>query len=85
MELVVDISHKDFATMHKFLLQVRRALEGFRVLFSFDRLCGLMAALELIDETLPIINKTKAPKKGEIKGTKWKDPHPRRQKNHPRG
>jgi hypothetical protein len=38
--------------MHTFLLQVRRALEGFRVLFSFDRLCGLMAAaLELIDET----------------------------------
>jgi hypothetical protein len=44
-----------------------------------------MAALELIDETLPIINKPKHPKKEEIKGTKWKDPHPRRQKNHPRG
>jgi hypothetical protein len=29
--------------------------------------------------------KTKAPKKGGIQGTKWKDPHPRRQKNHLRG
>jgi hypothetical protein len=29
MELVVGISHKDFATIHNFLLQVRRALEGF--------------------------------------------------------
>jgi hypothetical protein len=37
------------------------------------------------DETLPNINKTKSPKKGGIKGTKWKYPHPRRQKNHLRG
>jgi hypothetical protein len=29
MELVVDISGKDFATMHKCLLQVRRAVEGW--------------------------------------------------------
>jgi hypothetical protein len=28
MELVVDISGKDFATLNNFLLQVRRALEG---------------------------------------------------------
>jgi hypothetical protein len=34
------------------------------------------------DETLPIIEKIKAPKKGGIQGTKWKDPRPRRQKNH---
>ncbi len=27
----------------------------------------------------------KAPKKGGIQGTKWKDSHPRRQKNHLRG
>jgi len=38
------------------------------------------------DETLLIINKPKHPlKKGGIQGTKWKDPHPRRQKNHKRG
>jgi hypothetical protein len=37
------------------------------------------------DETLPIKNKPKHPKKGGIQGTKWKDPHPRRQKNHLRG
>jgi hypothetical protein len=37
-----------------------------------------------IDETLPIINKPKAPNKGVIQGTKWKDPRARRQKNHPR-
>ncbi len=30
-------------------------------------------------------NKTKAPKQGRIQGTKWKDPPPRRQKNHIRG
>jgi hypothetical protein len=34
------------------------------------------------DETLPIKKKTKAPKKGGKQGTKWKDPHPRRQKHH---
>jgi hypothetical protein len=28
---------------------------------------------------------TKAPKKMEKQGTKWKDPCPRRQMNHPRG
>jgi len=37
------------------------------------------------DETLPIINKPKHPKKGGIQGTKWKDLHPRRQKNHLKG
>jgi hypothetical protein len=38
------------------------------------------------DETLPIIYKPKqATKKGEIQGTKRKDPHPRGQKNHLRG
>jgi hypothetical protein len=38
------------------------------------------------DETLPTTGKkkkTKAPKKGGIQGTKWKDPHPRRQMNLP--
>jgi hypothetical protein len=35
-----------------------------------------------IDETLPIINKQKHLKKGGIQGSKWKDSHPRRQKNH---
>jgi hypothetical protein len=30
-------------------------------------------------KTLPIIEKTKAPKKGGTQGTKWKDPRPRRQ------
>jgi hypothetical protein len=39
----------------------------------------------MLDETLPIKYKPKAPKKGEIQGTKWKDPHPGRQKNHLRG
>ncbi len=41
----------------------------------------------LFNETLPIINKQKDPKKGGIQGTKWKDPRPRRQKkkNHLRG
>jgi hypothetical protein len=39
-----------------------------------------------IDETpLPIIYKPKHPKKWEYKGTKWKDPCPRKQKNHLRG
>jgi hypothetical protein len=33
------------------------------------------------DETLPIINKPKHPKKGRIQGTKWKDPHPRKWKD----
>jgi hypothetical protein len=38
------------------------------------------------DETLPTINKPKHPqKKGGIHGTKWKDPHPRKQKNHLKG
>ncbi len=37
------------------------------------------------DETGPIINKPKHPKKGGIQGTKWKDPHPRKQKNQLRG
>ncbi len=37
------------------------------------------------NETLPIINKTKHPKKGGIQGTKWKNPCPRRQKNHLKG
>jgi len=37
------------------------------------------------DETLPIKQKPKHPKTGGIQGTKWKDPRPRRQKNHPRG
>jgi hypothetical protein len=37
------------------------------------------------DETLPIINKLNNPKKGRIQETKWKDPHPKRQKNHIRG
>jgi hypothetical protein len=36
----------------------------------------------LFDETLPIINKSKHPKKGEYKGKKGKDPRPRKQKNH---
>ncbi len=45
-----------------------------------------MTSKEVDDETLPIKKKTKAPqKKGGIQGTKWKDPHPRRQKNHLRG
>jgi hypothetical protein len=35
----------------------------------------------MCDETLPIINKPKTPKKGGIQGTKRKDPRPRRQKN----
>jgi hypothetical protein len=30
-------------------------------------------------KTLPIIEKAKAPKKGVIQGTKWKEPYPRRQ------
>jgi hypothetical protein len=34
------------------------------------------------DETMPIINKPKHPEKGAIQGTKWKNPHLRRQKNH---
>jgi hypothetical protein len=35
------------------------------------------------DETLPIINKSKHPKKGGIyKEQKRKDPRPRKQKNH---
>jgi len=34
------------------------------------------------DETLPIINKSKHPKRGECKGKKRKNPRPRRQKNH---
>jgi hypothetical protein len=35
------------------------------------------------DKTLPIINKPNHPKKGaRIQETKWKDPHPKRQKNH---
>jgi hypothetical protein len=35
------------------------------------------------DETLPIINKPNHPKKrGGIQETKWKDPRPKRQKNH---
>ncbi len=37
------------------------------------------------DETLPIMNKLKHPKKGGIQGTKWKDPHPSRQKNRLKG
>jgi hypothetical protein len=37
------------------------------------------------DETLPIINKPKHPKKGGMQGTKWKDPCPKRHKNHLRG
>jgi len=39
------------------------------------------------DETLPIINKPKHPekKRGGMQGTKWKDPCPKRQKNHLRG
>ncbi len=38
------------------------------------------------DETVSLIIEPKQPKKkGWIQGTKWKDPHPRRQKNHPRG
>jgi hypothetical protein len=41
------------------------------------------------DETLPVINKTKAPKRRERESTwnktKWKDACPRQQKNHPRG
>jgi hypothetical protein len=37
------------------------------------------------DETLPIINKPKHPKNWGIQGTKWKDPRPRRQKNHLKG
>jgi hypothetical protein len=36
------------------------------------------------DETLPIINKLKHPKKRIIQGTKWKDPCPRRQKKPPK-
>jgi hypothetical protein len=32
------------------------------------------------NETLPIINKPKHPKKGGIQGTKWQDPCPRRQR-----
>jgi hypothetical protein len=40
------------------------------------------------DETLSITNKPKHPKKkkkGGIQGTKWKDPHPRREMNHLKG
>jgi hypothetical protein len=35
------------------------------------------------DETLPIVKNQNTQKRG-IQGTKWKDPHPRRQKNHKR-
>ncbi len=41
--------------------------------------------LDFNDETLPIKNKPKHPKKAGIQGTKWKDPPTRRQKNHLRG
>jgi hypothetical protein len=34
------------------------------------------------DESLPNIEKIKAPKKGRVQGTKCKDPRPRRRKNH---
>jgi hypothetical protein len=44
--------------------------------------CECKCNLGFIDETLPIIKKPKHPKKGEIQGTKWKDPCPRRQMNH---
>jgi hypothetical protein len=39
------------------------------------------------DETLPIINKLNHPqkKRWRIQETKWKDPCPKRQKNHLRG
>jgi hypothetical protein len=47
----------------------------------------IFTAMTQIDETWPIINKPKHhPKtKRGIQGTKWKDPCPRRQKNHLRG
>jgi hypothetical protein len=41
-----------------------------------------------IDDTLPTMNKPKHPKinnnnnNNKIQGTKWKDPHPRRQMKH---
>jgi hypothetical protein len=41
------------------------------------------SSLFLKNETLPIINKPKDPKKGGIQGTRWKDPRLKRQKmNH---
>ncbi len=46
--------------------------------------CHTQVKEPLNDETLPIINKPKHPKKGEIQGTKWKDMCLRRQTNHPR-
>jgi hypothetical protein len=36
------------------------------------------------DETLPIINKLKHPKRGIVQRTKWKDPCPRKQKKPPK-
>ncbi len=59
-------------------------MKAFRVLFSFDRLCGLMAALELIDETLPIINKPKHPKKGGNKRNKMEGPTSKKTKEPPK-
>jgi hypothetical protein len=41
------------------------------------------ALINKCDETLPIINKSEHPRKGEYNGReKGKDPCPRRQKNH---
>ncbi len=38
--------------------------------------------LQKCDETLSTIKYPKRPKKGGKQGTKWKDPHPRKQMNH---